>query len=115
MLSTGSFWEGIDIKGKSLSNVIIVILPFPIPDPIIEYKCSIVDKKEKVLVPEMKIKLKQGVGRLIRGKDDRGIVSILDSRIQIYLEKVLDCIPTSNITFNIEDVKKFVDENKISE
>lgn len=115
LLSTGSFWEGIDIKGKSLSNVIIVRLPFPIPDPIIEYKCSIVDKKEKVLVPEMKIKLKQGIGRLIRGKDDRGIVSILDSRIQIYLEKVLDCIPTSNITFNIEDVKKFVDENKISE
>lgn len=115
LLSTGSFWEGIDIKGKSLSNVIIVRLPFPIPDPIIEYKCSIVDDNEKVLVPEMKIKLKQGIGRLIRGKDDTGIISILDSRIERHLNKVLECIPTSNITYNIDDVKKFVIENKIIE
>ncbi|MCI9063968.1 MAG: ATP-dependent DNA helicase [Clostridia bacterium] len=115
LLSTGSFWEGIDIKGKSLSNVIIVRLPFPIPDPIIEYKCSIVDDNEKVLVPEMKIKLKQGIGRLIRGKDDTGIISILDSRIERHLNKVLECIPTSNITYNIDDVKKFVIKNKIIE
>ncbi len=114
LLSTGSFWEGIDIKGKSLSNVIIVRLPFPIPDPIIEYKCSVVDDNEKVLIPEMKIKLKQGIGRLIRGKDDTGIVSILDSRIERYLNKVLECIPTSNITYNIEDVKKFVAEKNIA-
>ncbi len=113
LLSTGSFWEGIDIKGKSLSNVIIVRLPFPIPDPIIEYKCSVVDDNEKVLIPEMKIKLKQGIGRLIRGKDDTGIVSILDSRIERHLNKVLKCIPTSNITYNIEDVKKFVIEKNI--
>lgn len=115
LLSTGSFWEGIDIKGKSLSNVIIVRLPFPIPDPIIEYKCSVVDDNEKVLIPEMKIKLKQGIGRLIRGKDDTGIVSILDSRIERHLNKVLECIPTSNITYNIEDVKKFVIDKKIAD
>lgn len=113
LLSTGSFWEGIDIKGKSLSNVIIVRLPFPIPDPIIEYKCSVVDDNEKVLIPEMKIKLKQGIGRLIRGKDDTGIISILDSRIERYLNKVLECIPTSNITYNIDDVKNFVIKNNI--
>ena len=115
LLSTGSFWEGIDIKGKSLSNVIIVRLPFPIPDPIIEYKCSVVDDNEKVLIPEMKIKLKQGIGRLIRGKDDTGIISILDSRIERHLNKVLECIPTSNITYDIEDVKKFVIEKNIAE
>lgn len=115
LLSTGSFWEGIDIKGKSLSNVIIVRLPFPIPDPIIEYKCSVVDDNEKVLIPEMKIKLKQGIGRLIRGKDDTGIISILDSRIERYYNKVLDCIPTSKITYNIEDVKKFVTEKNIAD
>ena len=113
LLSTGSFWEGIDIKGKSLSNVIIVRLPFPIPDPIIDYKCSVVDDNEKVLIPEMKIKLKQGIGRLIRGKDDTGIISILDSRIERHLNKVLECIPTSNITYNIEDVKNFVIQNNI--
>lgn len=115
LLSTGSFWEGIDIKGKSLSNVIIVRLPFPIPDPIIEYKCSVVDNNEKVLIPEMKIKLKQGIGRLIRGKDDTGIISILDSRIERHLNKVLECIPTSNITYDIEDVKKFVTEKNIAD
>ena len=115
LLSTGSFWEGIDIKGKSLSNVIIVRLPFPIPDPIIEYKCSVVDDNEKVLIPEMKIKLKQGIGRLIRGKDDTGIISILDSRIERHLNKVLECIPTSNITYDIEDVKKFVTEKNIAD
>lgn len=114
LLSTGSFWEGIDIKGRSLSNVIIVRLPFPIPDPIIEYKCSLVDDNEKVLIPEMKIKLKQGIGRLIRGKDDVGIVSILDSRIEKYINKALECIPTSNVTYNIDDVKKFVIEKNIA-
>ena len=71
------------------------------------------DDREKVLIPEMKIKLKQGIGRLIRGKDDTGIVSILDSRIERHLNKVLECIPTSNITYNIEDVKKFVIEKNI--
>ena len=115
LLSTGTFWEGIDIKGKSLSSVIIVRLPFPIPDPIIEYKCSVVDDKLKVLIPEMKIKLKQGIGRLIRGKDDTGIVSILDSRIEKYLNKVLECIPTSNITYDIDDVKSFVMKHSIIE
>lgn len=115
LLSTGTFWEGIDIKGKSLSSVIIVRLPFPIPDPIIEYKCSVVDDKLKVLIPEMKIKLKQGIGRLIRGKDDTGIVSILDSRIERYLNKVLECIPTSNIIYDIDDVKSFAIKHSIIE
>lgn len=113
LLSTGSFWEGIDIKGKSLSNVIIVRLPFPIPTPIIEYKCSVVNNNEQILVPEMKIKLKQGIGRLIRGKDDTGIVSILDSRIEKHINKVLECIPTSNITYNIDDVSKFAKKIKL--
>ena len=115
LLSTGAFWEGIDIKGKSLSNVIIVRLPFPLPTPIINHKCSLVTNRMQVLVPEMKIKLKQGIGRLIRGKEDTGIISILDSRVNTYLNKITNCIPTSNITKNIEDVKQFVIENKINE
>ena len=72
------------------------------------------DDNEKVLVPEMKIKLKQGIGRLIRGKDDTGIISILDSRIERHLNKVLECIPTSNITYSIGDVKSFVIEHNIN-
>ena len=74
LLGTGTYWEGINIQGKSLSQVIIFKLPFPAPDPIVEYKmrkteCPLMD----VAVPEMIIKLKQGVGRLIRSSDDKGI------------------------------------------
>ena len=67
LLGTGAYWEGISIEGKSLSNVVIFRLPFPVPDPIIEYKASIAkDALMDVRVPEMIIKLKQGIGRLIR-------------------------------------------------
>lgn len=71
ILGTGMFWEGINIEGESLSQVIIYKLPFPVPDPIIDYKMSIVnDPINDVAVPEMIIKLKQGTGRLIRSASD---------------------------------------------
>lgn len=58
-------------------------LPFPVPDPIIEYKCSIAkDALMDVRVPEMIIKLKQGIGRLIRNFTDTGIVCIIDRRLR---------------------------------
>ena len=78
-----AYWEGISIEGKSLSNVIIFRLPFPVPDPIIEYKCSVAkDALMDVRVPEMIIKLKQGIGRLIRNFTDTGIVCIIDRRLR---------------------------------
>ena len=83
LLGTGAYWEGISIEGKSLSNVIIFRLPFPVPDPIIEYKCSVAkDALMDVRVPEMIIKLKQGIGRLIRNFTDTGIVCIIDRRLR---------------------------------
>ena len=73
LLGTGAYWEGISIEGKSLSNLVIFRLPFPVPDPIIEYKASIAkDAMMDVRVPEMIIKLKQGIGRLIRNFSDTG-------------------------------------------
>jgi len=84
LLGTGSFWEGISIEGRALSNLIIFRLPFPVPEPIIDYKRSISkDGLMEVSVPEMIIKLKQGIGRLIRNENDFGIVSIIDSRLII--------------------------------
>lgn len=82
LLGTGAFWEGINIIGKALTNVIIFRLPFPVPDPIIDAKC----KKAKnplldVLTPEMIVNLNQGVGRLIRSESDVGIISIIDPRL----------------------------------
>ena len=77
LLGTGSYWEGINIEGASLSQVIIFKLPFPIREPIIDYKYS---KSRnglmEVAVPEMIIKLKQGIGRLIRSEEDKGIICL---------------------------------------
>lgn len=118
LLSTGTFWEGIDIQGKSLSSVIIVRLPFPIIDPVIEYKSSLVKDSMSVYLPEMIIKLKQGIGRLIRCDTDKGIIAILDSRIgdsskSLYKNQVFDCIKSVNRTTDLKCVKKFVKEKGI--
>ena len=113
LLGTGAYWEGINIKGKSLSQVIIFKLPFPVPDPIVEYKmrktdCPLMD----VAVPEMIIKLKQGVGRLIRSSEDTGIVSILDPRVSgrlntAYREDTLASLPEKNVTEDIAELEEF--------
>jgi ATP-dependent DNA helicase DinG len=114
LLGTGAYWEGIDIKGISLSNVIIFKLPFPVPDPIIKYKCSIVnDKLMEVLVPEMIMKLNQGIGRLIRSSTDKGIVSIIDPRLSKeskYNDIVWMSLPIKNKTDSITELKHFYDE-----
>lgn len=116
LFSTGAFWEGIDIQGESLSNLIIARLPFPIVDPIMEYKSSLFGKEgfNKVYIPEMLIKLKQGVGRLIRSKSDTGIVCILDSRFnRKYKDTVRESIPIKNITSDVNEVKKLVKKYNI--
>lgn len=113
LLATGTFWEGIDVPGKALSNVIIFKLPFPVPDPIIEYKrnnCE--DFLMEVSVPLMIVKLRQGVGRLIRKQDDKGIVAILDPRVsdgvkRRYKEAVFNSLPIKRKTNDIEKIKRF--------
>lgn len=113
LLGTGSYWEGISIEGKTLSNLIIFRLPFPVPEPIIDYKRSISkDGLMDVSVPEMIIKLKQGIGRLIRNKNDSGIVSIIDPRLGDnsnvpYKQLTWDALPIKNKTNNIEKIKEF--------
>lgn len=113
LLGTGSYWEGISIEGKTLSNLIIFRLPFPVPEPIIDYKRSISkDGLMDVSVPEMIIKLKQGIGRLIRNKNDSGIVSIIDPRLGDnsnvpYKQLTWDALPIKNRTSDIEKAKGF--------
>ena len=119
ILGTGTYWEGINIEGKALSQVIIFKLPFPAPDPITEYKISLVeDPIMEVAVPEMIIKLKQGAGRLIRSASDRGIVSILDPRLSslskaAYKEMTLNALPEKNRTESITELQEFW--NRINE
>lgn len=117
LLGTGSYWEGINIEGVSLSHVIIFKLPFPVREPIIDYKYeqSKGDGLMEVSVPEMVIKLKQGIGRLIRSEQDRGIVSIIDSRVgdrskALYRKIIWESLPIKNRTNNIEEITKFYNE-----
>lgn len=113
LLGTGTYWEGISVEGVALSNLIIFRLPFPVPEPIIEYKTSICqDGLMEVLVPEMIIKLKQGIGRLIRSEKDFGIVSIIDSRVgekskAKYKQMIWDALPIKNKTSDFREIKKF--------
>ena len=88
LFATSSFWEGIDAPGNTLRLVIIVKLPFEVPsDPIIMARSRYIDMHSEkgsfmtLTVPNAVIKMKQGVGRLIRNEEDKGIVMILDGRI----------------------------------
>jgi ATP-dependent DNA helicase DinG len=87
LFGTDSFWMGVDVPGEALSNVIITRLPFAVPDhPLTEAKLELIqarggDAFTEYSLPEAILKFRQGVGRLIRTKSDRGIVVILDNRI----------------------------------
>lgn len=113
LLGTGTYWEGINIEGESLSQVIIFKLTFPVPDPIVDYKMSLAkDRVDDVAVPEMIIRLKQGAGRLIRSSSDKGIVSILDPRAssrerKSYRETILNSLCEKNCTEDIEALTAF--------
>lgn len=113
LLGTGVYWEGISIEGKSLSNVVIFRLPFPVPDPIINYKASIADDAlMDVNVPEMVIKLKQGIGRLIRNFTDTGIVCIIDRRLrdepaERYHDIAWSSLPIKNRTKSLDELRRF--------
>ncbi|MED4532158.1 ATP-dependent DNA helicase DinG [Metabacillus fastidiosus] len=87
LLGTNSFWEGIDFQGEDLTALIIVRLPFSAPDdPIVSAKCEYMKKNGKVpflhySLPEAIIRFKQGFGRLIRSRRDRGLLFVFDKRI----------------------------------
>lgn len=93
VLIGANFWEGIDVPGESLSLVVVWQLPFPALDPLIEIRRKEaeeegLDSQIAVDYPEMGLKLKQGCGRLIRTKDDRGAIAILEPLAGTPWEKV---------------------------
>ncbi len=87
LFGTDSFWEGVDVPGRALEQVIISRLPFKVPtEPVLEARAEAIERAGgdpfmEYTVPQAVIKFKQGFGRLIRHRDDRGVVLILDTRV----------------------------------
>ena len=115
LLATASFWEGVDVRGDSLSCVIIDKLPFASPgDPVLKARLHAMEKQGcnpffEYQLPNAIIMLRQGVGRLIRDVDDRGVLMVCDPRLlkRSYGQMFLDSVPAMQRSRDIVDVKKF--------
>lgn len=99
LLGTRSFWEGVDVVGAALSGLVLVRLPFAVPnDPVVAARAETFDDAfYQYSVPDAILRFRQGFGRLIRSRQDRGVCVILDNRVitkrygQLFLESLPDC------------------------
>lgn len=122
LFASGSCWEGVDFPGDMVSSLIIVTLPFNVPDPLSEYEKSqyptLADFISASVVPDMQRKLKQGFGRAIRTETDTCVVTILDTRARVggrYHQAVMDALPKCRITDQFISVSEFIKRVKPAE
>ena len=117
LFGTSSFWQGVDVQGDQLSCVIIDKLPFAVPsDPVVEARIERIREQDgnpfyDYQIPQAALALKQGFGRLIRSKTDRGVLVLLDNRItkQRYGQVFFDSLPPYGFTTELSAVEKFFD------
>ena len=115
LLATSSFWQGVDVVGEALSCVIIDKLPFASPsDPITAARIEAINARggdafAEYQVPLAILTLQQGLGRLIRHRDDRGVLAVLDPRLRTmgYGRRFLDSLPPAPVTGDIGDIDQF--------
>ena len=119
LFAAGSCWEGVDFPGDMVSSLIIVKLPFAVPDPISEAEKETYDSLESyiqsIIVPDMQKKLRQGFGRAIRTETDTCVVSILDIRAVKggkYHEDVMCALPPCRIAEELKEVQDFIRSRK---
>jgi len=116
LFALDSFWEGIDVKGESLSTLIITRLPFKVPShPLNEARDNYLIKNNRnpfyeSSIPWTILKLKQGIGRLIRHKTDRGVLAVLDTRLSntTYGRKIAGALPKYHYLKDIKQIKNFL-------
>jgi ATP-dependent DNA helicase DinG len=114
LMGTHSFWQGIDLPGDLVRGVLVMKLPFAVPDsPPMEAKMERIVQAGKnpftaIQMPEAVIRFKQGFGRLIRSSTDRGIVAVLDSRLlrKSYGKIFLKSIPECRVVYSLDELKK---------
>ncbi|MHB8148402.1 MAG: ATP-dependent DNA helicase [Vulcanimicrobiaceae bacterium] len=115
LFATGTFWEGIDVVGESLSCVIIDRLPFPSPtDPLVAARIKALEGRgldgfEHYMIPAATVRLKQGFGRLIRSTNDRGVVALLDGRAAStrYGATILAALPPATRIEHLDQLTEF--------
>jgi ATP-dependent DNA helicase DinG len=119
LFATSSFWQGVDVRGEQLSCVIVDKLPFAVPsDPIVAARVKALQEDGRnafaeYQVPEAVLALKQGFGRLIRSRTDRGVLAILDNRIQRmqYGKIFMESLPAYATTRDIAAVERFMQKS----
>jgi ATP-dependent DNA helicase DinG len=120
LFATASFWQGVDVPGEQLSCVIVDRLPFAVPsDPIVAARVAALQEDGRnpfaeFQVPQAVLALKQGFGRLIRTKTDRGVLALLDNRIQrmAYGKIFLESLPKYKMTSSLAEVSRFLAKKK---